>query len=376
MNIYTKFKSLAKNEHYLNKYINFIIYCQNRKTNETFFEKHHILPRSIFPEYVDLKKHSWNSINLTPREHIISHIMLHYAFGGKQSVALQCMLGNFNSDTNTMLENRKVSNFHKLKFLADARKEASKYKSEIRNGKAIYKDIKGNKYFLSSNSIKINNLKLVGNNKGLKFNNKQIENLKRAKDENRVITLYFLTFKVKLSKKYNNIHLLDHYLSQGWNFSKTKDDYDINFLLGNKKISDKLKEKVPCYKNGVYIGKFLKDDKIFKEKDISTYVFTDARKDQLKKRTELAKKANKGTTVYNNGKIAIKIKEGDIIPEGFVKGGLPRPTKGKESKRKIIIEKNELLNYINEKKTLKEICFIYKLSLPTLNRILKEYNLK
>lgn len=376
MNIYTKFKSLAKNEHYFNKYINFIIYCQNRKTNETFFEKHHILPRSIFPEYVDLKKHSWNSINLTPREHIISHILLHFAFGGKQSVALHCMLGNFNSDTNTMLKNRKVSNFHKIKFLADARKEASKYKSEIRIGKALYKDENNNKYLLDKNDSKIQELNLVGNNADIKFTDDQIENLKRGKDENRVVVLYFLTFVVKLSKKYNNIHLIEHYLSQGWNFSKSKDDYDINFLLGNKKISEKLKEKVPCYKNGVYIGKFLKDDKIFKEKDISTYVFTDARKEQLKKRTELAKKANKGTKVYNNGIIAIKLKDGDDIPEGFVKGGLPRPkTQGKESKRKIIIDKDLIIKAFDDLKTKVAVSKHFKVSIPTLERIMKEHNL-
>jgi len=45
-----------------------------------YYELHHILPKSIYPEYKNLKKFPSNSILLTAREHFICHILLmkHY----------------------------------------------------------------------------------------------------------------------------------------------------------------------------------------------------------------------------------------------------------------------------------------------------------
>ena len=117
MTPYQQFKELAVNKHYFNKYINFIIHYQNRITKTKYLENHHIIPRSLFVEYEDLKQCPWNGIKLTAREHIIAHIMLHFAFKGSMSVALYFMLGRFNSETNSSLYGRKVSFFHKVKYL-------------------------------------------------------------------------------------------------------------------------------------------------------------------------------------------------------------------------------------------------------------------
>ena len=45
-----------------------------RVTGET--ELHHVLPKSIFPEYANLVEHKWNGVYLTYKEHIICHRLL------------------------------------------------------------------------------------------------------------------------------------------------------------------------------------------------------------------------------------------------------------------------------------------------------------
>ena len=53
-----------------------------QKSNQdyVYYERHHILPASLFPEYKDLKDNKWNSVLLTAREHFICHILIwkHY----------------------------------------------------------------------------------------------------------------------------------------------------------------------------------------------------------------------------------------------------------------------------------------------------------
>lgn len=52
-----------------------------KKTNpklitHNYYELHHILPRSVYPEFVNLKKYKWNGVLLTAREHFIAHKLL------------------------------------------------------------------------------------------------------------------------------------------------------------------------------------------------------------------------------------------------------------------------------------------------------------
>jgi len=60
------------NEYYLDKYINFFI---SYKINEEvdYIERHHILPRSVFPEY---ENESWNIIKLDYDSHRLAHLWL------------------------------------------------------------------------------------------------------------------------------------------------------------------------------------------------------------------------------------------------------------------------------------------------------------
>ena len=60
---------------YKRLYIRFIfsIKRQERKSNERFYERHHILPKSIFPEYRNKEN---NIILVSPREHFVLHKIL------------------------------------------------------------------------------------------------------------------------------------------------------------------------------------------------------------------------------------------------------------------------------------------------------------
>lgn len=69
---------------YTNWYISIITNAQklNRK-KEKYYESHHILPKSLSPEYSDLRKHKWNKVVLTPKEHFICHLLLTKMVTGK-----------------------------------------------------------------------------------------------------------------------------------------------------------------------------------------------------------------------------------------------------------------------------------------------------
>lgn len=44
--------------------------------NFVYYESHHIIPKSINPEFKDLKLNPWNKVLLTPKEHFICHLLL------------------------------------------------------------------------------------------------------------------------------------------------------------------------------------------------------------------------------------------------------------------------------------------------------------
>ena len=52
-----------------------------------YYEKHYILPKSIYPEYSKLSDNDWNGVLLTAREHFICHLLLvnHYRKIGDRS---------------------------------------------------------------------------------------------------------------------------------------------------------------------------------------------------------------------------------------------------------------------------------------------------
>ena len=108
-------KQLKQETKYSRWYLNIIENANNQnrfklsKLNEDYqyYENHHILPESLFEEFVDLKLHPWNGVLLTAREHFICHSLIQkhyqkieYTHGDiKMSKAINWMnkLGKYNS---------------------------------------------------------------------------------------------------------------------------------------------------------------------------------------------------------------------------------------------------------------------------------------
>lgn len=83
------FENKKLNVFWVNRYIKFIYSCD--KSNDQrigVFEKHHILPASLFPDY---KKENFNIVKLTPRQHYIAHWILAKLFGGSQWFSFNMM---------------------------------------------------------------------------------------------------------------------------------------------------------------------------------------------------------------------------------------------------------------------------------------------
>lgn len=55
----------------------YIIFCLN--SQQTIGDKHHILPRALFPQFSSFKNNPWNLSTLSPKDHYIAHALLHEA---------------------------------------------------------------------------------------------------------------------------------------------------------------------------------------------------------------------------------------------------------------------------------------------------------
>ena len=118
MDIYTILASKPHNPHYLNRYITFVQNCQLRNVNYGgYTEKHHICPKAddMFPEYKSFIDYPWNKSTLTPRQHVIAHMILYRAYKSLISpkYALNRMLHANGIKINTRLYEKFKSEFAK-----------------------------------------------------------------------------------------------------------------------------------------------------------------------------------------------------------------------------------------------------------------------
>lgn len=66
--------------------------------DNAYYERHHILPKSIYPQFANIKTNPWNMVLLTAREHFIAHLLLAKVFKTnkrnyyKMVHALQCFV--------------------------------------------------------------------------------------------------------------------------------------------------------------------------------------------------------------------------------------------------------------------------------------------
>lgn len=82
MNIYklderilTNLKTISLNEKFLQKYIELIEKYVLNPPSENY-ERHHILPKSLFPEFKNFTRNKWNEVKLPYKEHLVAHYYL------------------------------------------------------------------------------------------------------------------------------------------------------------------------------------------------------------------------------------------------------------------------------------------------------------
>lgn len=67
---------LPNNHSKLEEYIDFCL-NNNNKNIDDYYERHHVLPRAVFPEHI---KSVWNVSNLTYENHVLGHFLLAEAY--------------------------------------------------------------------------------------------------------------------------------------------------------------------------------------------------------------------------------------------------------------------------------------------------------
>lgn len=102
---------------YTKWYFNIIKARKNRVIlKEEIYERHHILPKSIFPQYTNLEDYPWNRIYLTLKEHFIVHCLLvKMVHGDNQRKMLQALNLMGNNDKN--ITNSKLYKYFRGKFI-------------------------------------------------------------------------------------------------------------------------------------------------------------------------------------------------------------------------------------------------------------------
>lgn len=77
MTIYNILYNKPHNPHYLKRYIKFISNLKDQTIRDSYSEKHHIAPKSMFPE---LRNDKNNLVRITARQHFVAHWLLWKAY--------------------------------------------------------------------------------------------------------------------------------------------------------------------------------------------------------------------------------------------------------------------------------------------------------
>jgi len=164
MSIYDILASKNHNPHQLRRYLSFLQFCKDRNLGYAgITEKHHICPKSIFPEYECFVNNPWNKSILTPRQHFIAHIMLEGIFGSVETKQALFMMscGKW----------KEYSNYSKTydrlrQELMPTWQENGKILGMTSIGMAVVKDKNGNTKKVSIDDLEYKMGKLVGVAKG------------------------------------------------------------------------------------------------------------------------------------------------------------------------------------------------------------------
>lgn len=92
MDITQAFQALNPNLHWLDRYL---AHLDNAPEPAGAGDRHHILPKALFPQFTSLRKHPWNCAFLQPADHLLAHYYLYRALPGNQLIryAFRLMVG-------------------------------------------------------------------------------------------------------------------------------------------------------------------------------------------------------------------------------------------------------------------------------------------
>jgi hypothetical protein len=171
----------VKSIHYFERYIRLVDLFGNKNKllpEGSYTESHHILPKAndMFPEYEDFKKHPWNRIDLTARQHFIVHWILWKAFGGSQIYAFRCFIDQVDCKNNKRQDLKVTS-----KVYEELKLQAFSFLGEQRKHKATYVDGSGNKIYCRTDDPRVLSGELISSTKGRKYKPRTDDQKKKTK---------------------------------------------------------------------------------------------------------------------------------------------------------------------------------------------------
>lgn len=129
-----KEKITVIDEDILNNYINFCLDNNNFDIIEG--ENHHILPRSIFPEYENSLEFPKNITRLSYSNHLIAHYMLSLSINSFEMLHAFNMMNNFYNKNN--IRNLEQYEYLKQKFRSELKE--SNWSKSMKNKRHMFKD--------------------------------------------------------------------------------------------------------------------------------------------------------------------------------------------------------------------------------------------
>lgn len=84
-------KEMGGDEKEVSLYVEHVLSCRIDNNMDIYVEKHHLLPRSVFPEYVDSE---WNIFPLLPEDHFIAHKLLAKSTGNSTAICAFWAMAN------------------------------------------------------------------------------------------------------------------------------------------------------------------------------------------------------------------------------------------------------------------------------------------
>lgn len=171
-----------------------------------YYENHHILPSSLFPEFKSLKDNSWNSVLLTAREHYLVHALIWKHFKSLNHHWMYKMAKAYN----------------KMRY---GDKNQNRYSSKLYE---YCKITHKNETFIGVPRSDETKEKIRQTKKGKPFSNKHIENIRKYHST--------ISFEEKRRRRLGKIHT-----------SETKEKIRQHNI--GKKLSDETKEKMSDSRN-------------------------------------------------------------------------------------------------------------------------------